>query len=49
MVLAEVVSDVMNIVKVVAGIQVALVQLVEQAPAQHLEVKMADSTLLVGP
>ena len=49
MVLVEVVSDVMNIVKVVAEIKVELIQLVEQAPAQHLQVKMADSTLLVGP
>ena len=46
---AEVVSGVVNRVKVVAGIQVALVQLVEQAPAQHLKGKMVDLSLLVAP
>ena len=46
---AEAVSDVVNRAIVVIGIQVQLVQSVEQAPAQHLEVKMADSTLLVVP
>ena len=49
MVLAEAVSGVKDRAILVAAIQVGSVQSVEQAPAQHLEVKMVDLTLLVVP